>query len=729
MKNKIQLLTFFSFVFIICSISNAQNKAAEGMEATETNYSSFTERPIQDLGNWKKINKEAFYSHPEFGILPLDAPCKDCSEDLSKRTVDERFFVDNNDQKQFYQQKAMGELHELIGGNWITIDHRLKKVSNGIYKSGFNMDRAGFDLENKISLLETTHGDLSFNNWKLILKKDGQFQSPISANWSNISIGDDGVKITAVFPGIDAEMRVLRGAIKTNFIIKTNEFGVFDEMIFTDQFESNGEIELSFSNSLSKEGIGNVLVKNDQGELALIQQGVLYAKNGPKELALEPVYRISLNNLGVVVPYNWINENINAYELVVDPLVTGSSTLVQAAILGSRYNASCNFTNSCNYNLTVARPANATITNVTWSFSYVAIGPLCWLNDGAVRFSTTTGGCLSPSAAGFYWFCNNAYSGNCNGNNISVFNDLGSCIPAPSCVPADVTFTMQFFRSCWGTSGCSNTCIGAASPWTMTITGRTMEYANAASNITLSATTVCQGGTITASTSALYGVPAYSYNWSFSPTGAPSVGSGASANIVFPTSGNITLYSFVTDACGNLVTSSRVITVNAPVTPTFATFGPYCQCAAPGILPTTSTNGITGTWSPSAISTATAGTVVYTFTPTAGLCAVPITLSIVTNPIVVSMPANGGTSVACPVNANTAPNPPVVTDNCGRTLTVSAPAVSATPACSGIKTYTYTYTNACGTTYPWVYTYTISAPTVTMPPNAGTTVACPTAAV
>ncbi|MDP5011027.1 MAG: hypothetical protein NWQ47_07345, partial [Crocinitomicaceae bacterium] len=169
--------------------------------------------------------------------------------------------------------------------------------------------------------------------------------------------------------------------------------------------------------------------------------------------------------------------------------------------------------------------------------------------------------------------------------------------------------------------------------------------------------------------------------------------------------------------------------VNAPVTPTFATFGPYCQCAAPGILPTTSTNGITGTWSPSAISTATAGTVVYTFTPTAGLCAVPITLSIVTNPIVVSMPANGGTSVACPVNANTAPNPPVVTDNCGRTLTVSAPAVSATPACSGIKTYTYTYTNACGTTYPWVYTYTISAPTVTMPPNAGTTVACPTAAV
>jgi hypothetical protein len=204
MKNKVNLLTVFSFVFITSFFANAQNKASEGMEASETNFSSFTDRPIQDLGNWKKINKEAFYSHPEFGILPLDAPFKDCSEDLSKRTVDERFFVDNNDQKQYYQQKAMGELHELIGGNWITIDHRLKKVSNGIYKSGFNMDRAGFDLANKMSLLETTHINLSFNKWRLILKKDGQLQSPISANWSIISIGDDGVNITALFPGIDA---------------------------------------------------------------------------------------------------------------------------------------------------------------------------------------------------------------------------------------------------------------------------------------------------------------------------------------------------------------------------------------------------------------------------------------------------------------------------------------------------------------------------------------------
>jgi len=163
----------------------------------------------------------------------------------------------------------------------------------------------------------------------------------------------------------------------------------------------------------------------------------------------------------------------------------------------------------------------------------------------------------------------------------------------------------------------------------------------------------------------------------------------------------------------------------ATVVPTFTQLGPYCQCAAPGVLPTTSLNGITGTWSPATISTATAGTTTYTFTPNAGQCGTPTTMNITVNPVSVTMPANGAATVACPANTNTAPTPPTVLDNCGRTLTVSAPVVSAIPACTGTRTYTYTYTNACGTTYPWTYTYTVSPPNVTMPANGAATVACP----
>src|SRR5258707_12492186 len=57
----------------------------------------------------------------------------------------------------------------------------------------------------------------------------------------------------------------------------------------------------------------------------------------------------------------------------------------------------------------------------------------------------------------------------------------------------------------------------------------------------------------------------------------------------------------------------------------------------------------------------------------------------------VTIPAGGSSTVACP-SAAVAPTPPVVTDNCGRTITPSAPVISPDPPCAGTKTYTYTYT-------------------------------------
>src|SRR5207248_2565776 len=74
-----------------------------------------------------------------------------------------------------------------------------------------------------------------------------------------------------------------------------------------------------------------------------------------------------------------------------------------------------------------------------------------------------------------------------------------------------------------------------------------------------------------------------------------------------------------------------------------------------------------------------------------------------------TMPANDGTTVSCPSLTNTAPTLPTVVDNCGNTLTASAPVVSAQVICSGTRTYTYTYTDCAGHTHNWVYTYTVTA--------------------
>ena len=70
------------------------------------------------------------------------------------------------------------------------------------------------------------------------------------------------------------------------------------------------------------------------------------------------------------------------------------------------------------------------------------------------------------------------------------------------------------------------------------------------------------------------------------------------------------------------------ITVNPNVTPTFTAVAAICSGATLSPLPTTSLNGITGTWAPALDNTATT---TYTFTPTAGLCATP-TMTITVNP-------------------------------------------------------------------------------------------------
>ena len=87
-----------------------------------------------------------------------------------------------------------------------------------------------------------------------------------------------------------------------------------------------------------------------------------------------------------------------------------------------------------------------------------------------------------------------------------------------------------------------------------------------------------------------------------------------------------TTYTF-TPATGECATTATLtITVNQKTAPVFSGFAPLCYGETPPTLPITSTNGISGTWSPAIISNTTAGT--YTFTPNSGQCALNSTLNV-----------------------------------------------------------------------------------------------------
>jgi len=87
-------------------------------------------------------------------------------------------------------------------------------------------------------------------------------------------------------------------------------------------------------------------------------------------------------------------------------------------------------------------------------------------------------------------------------------------------------------------------------------------------------------------------------------------------------------YLFTPDAsfCSSPYTMN--IEVDETLTPVFDQIGPLCKNSTPPALPSVSTNGVSGTWNPSSISTSTSGTSTYIFTPDATQCAVPFSMTI-----------------------------------------------------------------------------------------------------
>jgi gliding motility-associated-like protein len=83
---------------------------------------------------------------------------------------------------------------------------------------------------------------------------------------------------------------------------------------------------------------------------------------------------------------------------------------------------------------------------------------------------------------------------------------------------------------------------------------------------------------------------------------------------------NTTTYNFTpaANSCG--LPNTMTVVVNPQGAPTFAQLGPYCQGDAVGQLPTTSTNGVVGTWTPSTINSNLPGNTTYNFVPTVAEC-------------------------------------------------------------------------------------------------------------
>ncbi len=162
---------------------------------------------------------------------------------------------------------------------------------------------------------------------------------------------------------------------------------------------------------------------------------------------------------------------------------------------------------------------------------------------------------------------------------------------------------------------------------------------------------------------------------------------------------NTTMYTFTPTAGQCATTTTMTITVNAPTIPTFTQVAAICQGDALSPLPTTSNNGVAGSWSPALDNM---NTTIYTFTPTAGQCASTTTMTITVN-----APTTPTFTQVAAICQGDALSPLPTTSNNSITGTWS-------PALDNMNTTMYTFTPTAGQcATSTTMTITVNAPGTT----------------
>jgi gliding motility-associated-like protein len=236
---------------------------------------------------------------------------------------------------------------------------------------------------------------------------------------------------------------------------------------------------------------------------------------------------------------------------------------------------------------------------------------------------------------------------------------------------------------------------------------------------------VCVGSTITLS-------PTSGGTWVSSNFTIASVTNGG---VVTGVSLGAATFTFTNTITGCSNTTTTVIVTAATATPLFNPVAPICSGATAPVLPTTSTNGITGTWNPVVVSNTASGT--YTFTPNAGQCATTATLTVTVTPNTVptfnpvAPICNGASAPVLPatstngisgtwnpaVVSNTASGTYTFTPNGGQCATTATLAVTVNPNISPV--ISCGNTTATSVTFNWLAVAGATGYTISYTINGG----------
>jgi gliding motility-associated-like protein len=723
-----------------------------------------------------QATEPAFRSHPEFGILPDNAPCKDCYEVLQKRTDQTRYFVKKGTHgKAFLIQKGYSAINYKDGqGNLRSVYAKLRPdaAQEGLYSAMNQMSPIKLDVKNRFASIATSKQEFVFNHDLQLCHQDaGGIKTVIAqADWSHYTVGLDGALVTNIFPDIDMHIIVYEGRVKTNFIVKKQQALADGWLLIEDRVVIPQGFKLSTSKAFQGEGgqwKGDLDLVGDTRDISFtIHSGLAYDHKGKSSGFVTLGYKLENGVLGIYLPAAWMNNASRQFPLTIDPLVSTTNTLnMTAPVKGATFQNppyaaggcgggfSVSSPGGCPYSMTVNSPANCTITNIWYQLDYDTKNS-CVKDDGGLIFTYL--GCQSPLAsAQIAHGCHtcDGLGGLCftTAPGISLYSDFQSCIPAPQCAAYPITIGLKMYQSGDNSLGaCSTGCIEAASDWILTIEGHTVEQNPGPSSS--AGATICSGSSTTLTAAGQYGVPPYtSYSWS--PATGLSSTSGISV-LANPTS-TTTYTCTITDKCG--VTASNTVTVNV-TGPTITAGTSQTVCAGSSVNLTSNAGGNstgvtwsggTGIFSPATTSAnptyalgagETSGTVTLTATtknpPGCPPLSASVVLTINPKPTVTNAPmtqsvCSGGSTTAVTLTSGVAgttfawtasATPGVTGFATSGTGTIPVQTLSTTGSSPGTVTYAITPTAATCAGPVANYTITVNpTPTITNNPLAQST--------
>lgn len=534
------------------------------MEMAPANYKKFL-YPLRDDDKEVLAHNRGFEKHPELGMLYYGAPSENCFEDISKRTEKTKTFIKKGTNGTgLYVQSASERIHyKDANGDWITISpFLLPSTVPGVYDAMhqlspvvINANEAGYVKIGKdgASIMINQSLELVF------LSSTGAEQSLGKADWTKHTAGKDGVYVTDAWPGIDIEIQAKLGGTETNFIIK-HAFPQYanGQLLVRDHLKMDSGLSL-FAHD-KKVYKGNLEIRNQSGAKEFnIGAACAFEKNAIKETYANLDYKVEGNTLDIVVPGSFLNRPSSSYPVIVDPFVQSTNSVPSN---GSTYSAG--WTLFCTTTNPVPVPSGMTINNVTFTFSYQAVGA-AWMTNGRYDFLYNT--CKSPAAINSWWSCWTApFAGTCQGVNQTIWNDVSSCALPAGC-SYNQNVSMRFYRNI--TPGtCDNVDIVAATPFTITIEGNTLTMGTVSASVG-TVTPVCAGTSVNLSAGSSSGAQPITYTW--------QPGNINGQNITVNPTTTTTYTVNVTDACGNLVTGT--VTVNVlPAPPAPAVTSPINLC-------------------------------------------------------------------------------------------------------------------------------------------------------